>query len=277
MKLGVILRLSEQVEESFREAAEMGFRTVQLNSWEERFFTHEYAQRAKAISAETGVEISAFWCGYGGPSVWNFYEGHLTLGLVPTTYRYDRLKTLMHGAEFTAELGVPDMVTHCGFLPENPYDPNFVEVVSVLKVLAKHCYQLGLHFLFETGQETPVTLLRTFEAIDMPNLGVNLDPANLILYGRGNPVDAMDVIGRYVRGVHAKDGLYPTTGRELGHETPLGEGKVNFPVLLRRLKEVGYQGALTIEREISGPQQIADIRAGKLFLENILTEIGALE
>jgi L-ribulose-5-phosphate 3-epimerase len=73
-------------------------------------------------------------------------------------------------------------------------------------------------------------------------------------------VDALDVFGRYVRGVHAKDGCYPTNGSELGRETPLGEGQVNFPVLIPKLKACGFGGALTIEREISGPQQIADIQ-----------------
>ena len=97
-------------------------------------------------------------------------------------------------------------------------------------------------------------------------LGVNLDPANLLLYGKANPCDALDVIGAYVRGVHAKDGEYPTDGRRLGVEKPLGDGRVHFEVLLPKLKALGYRGALTIEREISGPQQIADIkRAIKLL------------
>jgi sugar phosphate isomerase/epimerase len=168
------------------------------------------------------------------------------------------------------------MATHVGFIPENPNDPNFAGVVAALTYVGKYCLDRGLHFLFETGQETPTTLLRTIEEIGLPNMGVNLDPANLLLYGRGNPVDALDVFGKYVRGVHAKDGLYPTSGRFLGEETPLGEGKVNFPLLLRRLQAVGYTGALTIEREISGPQQKLDIASGKQFLESILQEIGAL-
>lgn len=83
----------------------------------------------------------------------------------------------------------------------------------------------------------------------------------------GNPVDALDVFGRYVRGVHAKDGRYPTNGRELGRETPLTEGQVDFPVLIPKLKSLGYRGALTIEREISDPQQADDIRRAIRLLE----------
>ena len=99
------------------------------------------------------------------------------------------------------------------------------------------------------------------------NLGVNLDPANLLMYGKANPVDALDVFGRYVRDVHMKDGLYPTDGDHLGKEVSLGEGKVNVPALVAKLKSIGYAGPLTIEREISGDQQIADIRKAIALLE----------
>ena len=119
-----------------------------------------------------------------------------------------------------------------------------------------------------------MVLLRAIEDIGLENIGVNLDPANLILYGKGNPVDALDVIGRYVRGVHIKDGCYPTTGRLLGEEKAMGEGKVNFPQLLSGLKSLGYQGALTIEREISGEQQMQDIHKAIALLNQILKGLG---
>ena len=273
MQVGVMIKLDETVEERFVKAAEMGFPTAQLVCWDETFFTQEYAQRVVAASAQYSVKVSAFWCGYGGPSIWDNYEGPETIGIVPPAFRFQRMQTLIHGAAFTEMIGVKDMVTHAGFLPEEPNNPLFSGVVVALRTIAKACQAHGLHFLFETGEETPTTLLRTIEEVGMPNLGVNLDPANLLLYGRGNPVDSLDVFGQYVRGVHAKDGLYPTNGRDLGKETPLGEGKVNFPLLLRRLKECGYDGALTIEREIEGPQQTADIIEGKKFLEGILAEM----
>jgi sugar phosphate isomerase/epimerase len=104
----------------------------------------------------------------------------------------------------------------------------------------------------------------------LDNVGVNLDPANLVLYGKANPVDSLDVFGQYVEGMHAKDGLYPTNGRELGKEVPLGEGKVDFPVLIERLKGYGFKGPITIEREISGGQQIIDIRKGIELLTPLL-------
>ena len=136
--------------------------------------------------------------------------------------------------------------------------------------IAEHVKENGQYFLFETGQETPVTLRRAIEDIGTGNLGINLDPANLIIYGKANPIDALDVFGEYVRDIHAKDGCYPTNGHELGEEKPLGDGKVNFPMFIKRLKEIGYDGPLTIEREISGDKQIEDIKHAKVLLEELI-------
>ena len=118
-----------------------------------------------------------------------------------------------------------------------------------------------------------MVLLRLFEEINTGNLFLNLDPANLILYGKANPLDAMDVFGDYVRGVHAKDGVYPTNGRELGHEVKVGTGKVNFPALLMELKAHGFDGSLTIEREISGEQQLIDIKETQEYLNNLIATL----
>ena len=99
---------------------------------------------------------------------------------------------------------------------------------------------------------------------------MNLDAANLILYGKANPVDAVEVLGPYIQGIHAKDGLYPTNPHELGQEVPIGKGKVNFPEFIKRLKAVGYNGPLTIEREIEGAKQAEDIRMAKAYLERLI-------
>ena len=270
MKLGVIIALNDQIEAEMDQVVRLGLPTCQVNCWKLALLTPEMAARARAAAAERGLEISALWCGWEGPAVWDQVDGPLTLGLVPVTYRHERLKMLMRGAEFAAWLGVKDMVTHVGFIPENPNDPEYRSLVSALCYLVKHCRGLGINFLFETGQETPVTILRAIEDIGLDNIGVNLDPANLILYGKGNPVDSLDVFGRFVRGVHAKDGLYPTTGRALGEEVALGQGKVDFPRLVAGLKRLGYQGALTIEREISGPEQERDIRMARAMLEGLI-------
>ena len=171
-----------------------------------------------------------------------------------------RVEALKKGASFAAACGVPSITTHAGFIPENPSDPLYKGTVDALAEIARHCKKLGLCFCFETGQETPITLLRAMTDIGTGNLGVNLDPANLLMYGKANPVDALDILGPHVRGVHAKDGEYPTEPGKLGVEKPLGEGRVGFDRLVPKLKSFGYSGALTIEREISGDRQVADIK-----------------
>ena len=162
------------------------------------------------------------------------------------------------------------MATHAGFLPETPNTEQYHGVVCALREVADRCKENGQYFIFETGQETPVTLRRTIEDIGTDNLGINLDPANLILYGKANPVDALDVFGEFVRDVHGKDGMYPTDGKNLGQEVPLGDGKVNFPALIKKLKEIGYDGPINIEREISGEKQIEDIKRAKAILEELV-------
>jgi sugar phosphate isomerase/epimerase len=104
----------------------------------------------------------------------------------------------------------------------------------------------------------------------LDNVGVNFDVANLILYGKANPLDAVEVLAPYIQGVHAKDGLYPTDPKKLGEEVPIGQGKVNFPALIASLKKIGYGNPLTIEREIAGEKQTADILAAKAYLEKLI-------
>lgn len=273
MQLGVFISLTADPEGEFAKVHSLGFPTCQLNGWDQSLFTEDIAARVLDAARRYDVAVTSFWCGWEGPAAWNQVDGPLTLGLVPTAFRHERLKMLMRGSDFARMIGVQDLATHVGFIPENPNDPEYAGLVAALRYLAAHCQANGQYFNFETGQETPVTLLRTIEDIGLPNLGINLDPANLILYGKGNPVDALDVFGRYVRGVHAKDGLYPTGGRLLGREVPLGQGKVNVPALVAGLKSTGYDGPLTIEREISGDQQTADILAAKALLESILKHI----
>lgn len=274
MNVGIVIgHKAEGMRESFANAAAQGFHHCQLVSWNPALWTAENAEEIKTLAAEFGVEITAFWCGWEGPRFWNFTEGPETLGIVPVAFRAMRVQNLLDGAAYARLLGIQDVITHMGFIPENMSDPNYPGVVAAVKAIAVDLKKHGQNLLFETGQETPVVLLRLFEEINTGNLFINLDPANLILYGKANPVDAMDVFGDYVRGVHAKDGLYPTNGRQLGHEVKVGEGKVNFPALLKLLKEHGYDGSLTIEREISGEQQLLDIVATQKYLQNLIEQL----
>ena len=275
MRIGVCVNLTdiEGMSKKFEDLLAQGFDNCQLISWSPPLWTDENAERLNELTARFGVAISAFWCGWEGPARWNFYEGQKTLGLVPPEFREMRVKNLCDGADFAKKLGVKNVVTHMGFIPENPNDPEFIPFCDAVRIVSAHCGKNGQNLLFETGQETPVTMLRCFETVGTDNLGVNLDTANLILYGKANPVDALDVFGKYVMNLHAKDGCYPTNGHDLGVETAIGKGKVDFEALFKRLNELGYDGFVTIEREISGEQQTADILAAKEYLEIIIKRI----
>lgn len=274
MNIGIVINHYEgTLEDRFARAEEQGFHHCQLISWEPALWTDKEAEKVNTMSKQHDVKITAFWCGWSGPKAWNFIDGPETLGIVPVAYRAQRVQNLLDGAAFAKKLHVNDIVTHAGFIPEDISHTNYPGVRAAVAEIASKLKANEQNLLFETGQETPVVLLRLIEDVGTGNLFVNLDPANLIMYGKANPVDALDVFGAYVRGVHAKDGLYPTNGRELGLEVRVGTGKVDFSKLLKGLKAHGYDASLTIEREISGDQQVADILITKAYLQNILDQM----
>lgn len=275
MRIGVLVSYDskEQLEQKFKLLVDNDFDNCQLNCWKPELFNRESADYVLSLCEKYNITISALWCGWVGPAEWNFYEGHTTLGLLPKEWREVRIGNLCDGSDFCKMLGVKNIVTHMGFIPENPFDPEFEPFCDAVRTVAEHCKANGQNLLFETGQETPVTMLRCFEKVGTDNLRVNLDTANLILYGKGNPVDALDVFGKYVRNLHAKDGLFPTNGSELGVEVRLGDGKADFEKLFAKLHELDYNGFVTIEREIEGDQQTEDILYARRYLENIITKI----
>jgi len=270
-EIGVIAELHKE-DNCFLPVAEMGLPVCQLVNWDETLWTDTMAEKVTSDARKAGVRICALWAGVPGPRVWNFREGPTTLGLVPPQFRAMRVASLKKAAQFAHQIGVSAIITHVGFIPENMADPQFSATVDAVREVAVTCRSLGIEFWFETGQETPITLLRAIDSVGTDNLGINLDPANLILYGKGNPIDALDVFGSYVRNIHAKDGFYPTDPFELGREVKVGEGKVRYPEFVRRLKEIGFSGEFIIEREISGPQQKEDIRETVDYLKRLLEE-----
>ena len=276
MRVGVLIEVfrDTDVDAKFAELRSMGMESCQLVCWDKEIMDQETADKVNEAARHHKVEITAVWCGWDGPKVWDFYDGQITLGLVPEAFRFERVKMLQKGIAFADMIHVRDVATHVGYMPENPYDPNYAGVLTCLKELVKLCKENGQNFLFETGQETPVTLKRAIQDIEKDlgkgNVGINLDPANLIMYGKANPVDALEVFGEYVMGIHGKDGKYPTDGHMLGDEVPLGQGKVNYPAFVAKLNEIGYTGDITIEREISGEEQKKDIIMAKEVLDELL-------
>ena len=271
MKIGVMINVhgGSNILEELTKVKSLDLESCQISIWDPTLFTDALAEEINAAVAATGITVSTLWCGYSGPVEWNFTYGPLTAGLVPPAYRGIREKELLLGSEFAQKIHVDQMATHVGFLPANYYDEDFRGTVAVLRRICREMKTRGQIFLFETGQETPVTVLRAIEEIGLDNVGINFDTANLMLYGMGSAADAVLVFGKYIRDTHIKDGFYPTNGTELGREVRAGEGLANFPLILARLKEVGYNGCFTIEREISGEDQIADIITARDLLRSI--------
>jgi len=269
--IGIIVQLKHVLENGVDDILELGLNACQINCWNAELYTLENAEKLKEITKDK-IRITSLWAGWSPPAVWNFIDGPLTLGLVPREYRAQRINELKKGADFANMLGITDVTTHMGFIPENPATTEYRETVIAVKEVGDYCKKYNLFFNFETGQETPVTLMRTIEDTGLDNLGVNLDPANLLLYGKANPVDAVDIYKDKIRGIHVKDGMYPTNGHSLGKEMPVGEGLVNFPELVKRLLSYRYNRPYIIEREISGPQQRIDIIKARDFLLSILKD-----
>jgi L-ribulose-5-phosphate 3-epimerase len=269
MRIGVIIGYNDEFEATHEKMWNLGFDNFQLGI-NNRYFKDQYVQHIHDTCKLHQTEITALWCGLPGPTWWDAYLGPSTVGLVPAAYRSCREEVLLSCSDFAKKLGVINIVTHAGFIPENPNDPDYQGTIVSLKYIADYFYKNGQFLLLETGQETPVTLLRTMADVGGKNLGVNFDPANLLMYGKANPLDAIDLLMPYVRGVHAKDGEYPVDGYSMGLEKPLGSGSVNFPALLQKMIQSGYSGSITIEREINGERQIADIQNARKILKRIL-------
>ena len=246
---------------------------IQLNCWNADICTPENAQKVKEILGDR-VTISGVWGGWNvGPTEWNFTKGPYTIGIVPEEWREARIACLKKEADFCKMLGVDNMTTHVGFMPEIPNSKEYNSFLDAVSEVADYCNKLNIKFCFETGEETPIAVLRCIDDLNARgyhNIGINLDPANLLMYGKGNPQDAVDIFGKYIVGVHVKDGLYPTNGNELGHETKVGHGRVDFECIISKLHALNYNGPLTIEREISGEEQERDIIDTIAYLQNIL-------
>lgn len=267
LSLGMYVTIKDDPEPVLRQVHDLGFHACEVYT-----DNHDPAMGRSLRRALDQFQIAAtaiFSMG-PGPMVWDFYQGPETIGLVPRQWRRQRLDHLKSASNFAKLVRVPAVETHCGFIPENPNDVLYQETVEALREIVGYCREQGQNFLYHAGQETPVTLLRTMQDVGFDNQGVGLDTANLIMYDRGHPIDSLDVYGSRLKAVNPKDALFPTEPRHLGKEVPIGQGKVDFPRFIKQLREVGYRGVMNIEREISGPQQIEDVKQAKVFLEQLL-------
>lgn len=274
MELGLLIKPFPDPEPVIKKVHDLGFKYcfLSLDGYLGKF-TPALAQQMKGLLEKYGVTATTVEVVGPQPLKWNFTQGPSTIGLVPRATRTARIDALRQVSDFAKLLGVDLVQTHCGFIPEDPAEPLYDEAVLAIREVAKHCAGNGQSFLMETGQETPTTMSRALRDVGQPNMGVGLDTANLILYGKANPVDAVAILGPHVKAIHAKDGRWPTNPNELGEEVLIGTGLVDFKKVFEGLHKVGYGGVVTIERETTGPQQIEDVRQEKLYLEKILQQV----
>ncbi len=275
MKYGTLVRLNrvEECEIAFEKVSEMGMESCQI-VYKPESYDLEDAKIIKENAKKYGIEISAFFAGFrDNYTAWDLKYDFRNAGLNSAMFGAERLRYLISALPFVSELGVDDMIIHAGFVPNDPFAPEYAEMVCKVKLLAERAKKYGINVLFETGGESPITLLRLIQEVNTGNLFVNLDTGNLILYGYGNPCEAVITLGQYVRNVHAKDAYPPTDPSKIGEEKAIGEGVVDFKRVFTLLKERGYDRFITIEREIDGEEQKQDIKRGLKFLKEIIKSI----
>src|SRR4051795_1299525 len=265
-RLGVVTSVDKgaKPQDVLAHVRKLGFTTCQLHVG---MAPPELAQPIQRAAESNQVEVTALMTLGEGKMVWNLRDGPKTIGIIPRETRPARVAALKRASDLAKACGVAAVHTHCGFIPENPNEPLYAETVKVIRDVVQYCRNNSQTFLCETGQETPITLLRVIQDVGLDNIAVNLDVANLILYGNGEPVGALDVLGKHVKGLHAKDGLYPTDPYGLGKEVAIGKGRVRFPEVIAKLRDLKYTGPITIEREISGPRQETGIRGSRTYLQ----------
>lgn len=273
MAIGVMLGVGDDPRESIQKVLDVGLTNAQMGRPGDQWLTDAKAAELKGLLADSGVTITTVFAGFDGESYADIPTVKRTVGLVPKDTRAARTAKAKEIADFAAALGVNVVAAHIGFVPEDANDPEYGDVLEAVRAFADHAAGNGQMLALETGQETGPCLKRFLGDLERPNVRVNFDPANMILYGSGNPIEALKLVGEHVVGVHCKDGTGPTEPDQLGHETPLGAGDVGIETFVQTLADLGYRGPLTIEREITGEQQKQDILEAVTLLEGIRAKV----
>jgi len=275
--IGVFASIDAGLGVKLEVARDLGIPTIHLHAPHKSTRTQEQAEQFLAKLKEFGISITVVFGGFEGESYADIPTVARTIGLVPPETRAERTQEMKEIADFARVLGVDAVALHLGFLPEDPADPLYSQVVDVTREVCDHCKKNGQRLHLETGQESPDALLRFIGDTQRDNLFINFDPANMILYGLGEPIPALKKVGHLVRSVHCKDAKWAAKpGEEWGAEVPLGEGDVGMEDFLRTLAEIGYEGPLTIEREIpeEPERQKAEIGQGVRLLNDLKAKIG---
>lgn len=221
------------------------------------------ADRFKAELDAAGFNLGAVFAAFDGEDYADIPTVERTVGFVPPATREARAQRFLAVSDFAARLGAPEIACHIGCVPHDASHPDYVGVRDLVRHICDHAAKYGQTFGLETGQEPADVLLAFFRNVDRKNLRINFDPANMIMYGSGEPIEALRQLGPHVVSVHAKDGVWPPQGvaGALGSERPLGQGDVGMDRFVRTLEEIGFRGPLNIERECEDREaRMSDLR-----------------
>jgi sugar phosphate isomerase/epimerase len=275
--IGVFASIDAGLGVKLEVAKDLGVPTIQLHAPHGSTRTPENAQQFVAKLKEMGITLTCVFGGFEGESYADIPTVVRTVGLVPKETRTARLAEMKEISDFTKLLGCHAVALHLGFVPHDQNDPLYAEVVTLTRDLCDHVKRNGQNLHLETGQEPADELLAFIQDVDRDNLFINFDPANMILYGCGEPIAALEKLGHYVRSVHCKDANWAKDpGNEWGQEKPLGEGQVGMENYLRTLAKIGYYGPLTIEREIpqEPERQKAEVGGAIKLLNDLKAVVG---
>jgi sugar phosphate isomerase/epimerase len=271
MEIGVMFWAGGDPYETVRALKSWGVRCGQMGIPGDMPLDGAAARWKQALAEENFIVVTVF-AAYIGESYKDIPTVQRTVGFVPRATRAERELRTLAVADFARELGVPAIATHIGFVPEDSASEDYLAVREMVRRVCDHAAGHGQTFALETGQESAPVLLEFLLAAKRANLGINFDPANMILYGTGDPIAALDTLAPHVLTVHCKDGDWPPENSPgaLGEEKPLGQGSVGMQRFIAKLKEIGYKGPLTIEREASDPvQRQHDIAMGAELLRRL--------
>jgi L-ribulose-5-phosphate 3-epimerase len=271
LEIGLMFWAGKDARATLQRVKSFGVRAGQLGFPGELPLDGAVERWDEALTAEHFTAVTAV-CSYAGEDYSDIPTVQRTVGLVPRDTRAERVARTKAVSDVARGLGIESVACHIGFVPEEAHDPLYSEVRDVAREVCDHCGKNGQAFTLETGQEPAQVLLRFLGDVKRDNLKINFDPANMILYGTGDPIEALDVLGKHVLSVHCKDGDWPDRDQPaaLGTERPLGKGSVDIPKFVSKLKEIGYRGVLAIEREEPDEaKRTADVKRAVKLLRSL--------
>ena len=217
---------------------------------------------AGEVLKQAGITVVSGMFGCVGEDYSTLDSIRLTGGIGPDGTWEENLANIRATGSIATALGIKHVTFHAGFVPHDPAHPDFVIRVERLAAVAEIFRAANIHVGLETGQETAGELAVLLGTLQCPNLFVNFDPANMLLYGKGDPIQALHLLAQWIRQVHIKDAVSSRIVGEWGAEVPVGDGEVNWQAFFTALHEANFTGDIVIERE-AGDQRLADIRTAR--------------